>query len=558
MYRLKRILTPFLLVWAYAFTPAKAQTPVFEDVTVTRLGSVESGAVRLTYGKRLYYSTLSGDIYHVNLSGEGIETTLRYTTADHGLTNPWGMTSDKEDTIYLTGNEADGLSTRATIMKGVLDDPQNDDLARTWTVLAQTEHYPLSDSPYNHNFNGMTVSPDGQYLFVNSGSRTDHGELAEQGGNFPGAREVPLTAVILRLPVESENLILPNDSTALAPYIFARGVRNTFDLAFNVDGDLFGTENAGDRNDPEELNWIREGHHYGFPWRIGNNDTGQQFSDYDPATDVLINQEAYAWRNGFFYNDPTYPPAPAGITFTDPVPNLGPHADKFRNPTSGQLLDASDEAQPIYSFTSHRSPLGLVFPDNASIIIDAGSNIRDDFFNDGFMLSWTNSSNNLLQAMQDDGGDLLHLNLEKTGDAYTMTATQLVTGFDNPIDMVFDYVNKLYVIENGGSQGFWEVQLPLGDPVAVEPAHPAGTFSPDVFPNPVTDQATLQYRIERETSVQIQVYDMLGRLISTPVDEYQHPGQKEQVLNFGQMPPGHYLIRLATNYNHTYRLITRR
>lgn len=553
-----KLFAAFLLAWAIVFLPAQAQTPVFEGVTVTRLGSVETGAVRLTYGSRLYYSTLSGDIYHVNISGEGIETTLRYTSADHGLTNPWGMTSDAEDTIYLAGNETDGLTTRATIMKGVLADPQNNDFDRIWTTLAQTEPYPLSDSPYNHNFNAMAVSPDGQYLFVNSGSRTDHGELAEQGGNFPGAREVPLTAVILRLPIDSENLTLPNDSTALAPYVFAKGVRNTFDLAFNVDGDLFGTENAGDRNDPEELNWIREGHHYGFPWRIGNNDTGQQFSDYDPATDVLINQDAYAWRNGFFYNDPTYPPAPAGITFTDPVPNLGPHADKFRDPANGQLLDASDEDQPIYSFTSHRSPLGLVFPDNAAIIIDAGSNIRDDFFNDGFMLSWTNASNNLLQAMQDDGGDLLHLNLEKTGEAYTMTAMQLVTGFDNPIDMVFDYVNKLYVIENGGSHGFWEVQLPLGDPVGVEPEHPAYFEALDIFPNPTTNQTTLRYRIERETLVQIQVFDMLGRLISTPLQEVQLPGQQEQIINLEQSPPGLYVIRLTTNNHHTYKLITRR
>ncbi|GAB5409195.1 MAG: hypothetical protein BalsKO_15600 [Balneolaceae bacterium] len=36
---------------------------------------------------------------------------------------------------------------------------------------------------------------------------------------------------------------------------------------------FFGTENAGDRDDSEELNWLQQGKHYGFPWVIGGNET---------------------------------------------------------------------------------------------------------------------------------------------------------------------------------------------------------------------------------------------------------------------------------------------
>ncbi|MFT7553257.1 MAG: hypothetical protein ACI9BV_003589, partial [Rhodothermales bacterium] len=53
-------------------------------------------------------------------------------------------------------------------------------------------------------------------------------------------------------------------------------------------GDLFGTENAGDCDDSEELNWIREGRHYGFPWRIGTSVTPQQFPGYDPSADPFV------------------------------------------------------------------------------------------------------------------------------------------------------------------------------------------------------------------------------------------------------------------------------
>ncbi|MFT7553663.1 MAG: glucose/arabinose dehydrogenase [Rhodothermales bacterium] len=173
--------------------------------------------------------------------------------------------------------------------------------------------------------------------------------------------------MVLRIPANAIDLTLPNDRQALKDggYVFAEGIRNSFDLEFSPDGDLFGTENAGDRDDSEELNWIREGRHYGFPWRIGTSVTPQQFPGYDPSADPFVqpdrnpdNQADIGW---YFSDDPTYPPPPAGVTFADPIPNAGPFADHFRDPTTGAVMDASDEGVTSGTFTSHRSPLGLVF-----------------------------------------------------------------------------------------------------------------------------------------------------------------------------------------------------
>ena len=88
--------------------------------------------------------------------------------------------------------------------------------------------------------------------------------------------------------------------------LYAEGVRNSFDLAFAGNGDLFATENSADRDNPEELNWIREGHHFGFPWRMGNLDNPQQFPAYDPSADLLLPSSFNAVRNGFYRNDPDY------------------------------------------------------------------------------------------------------------------------------------------------------------------------------------------------------------------------------------------------------------
>src|SRR5437667_7461019 len=214
----------------------------------------------------LYYSKFNGDIYRITLQpGKGASTSTKlYGAADHGIPDSaQGMAIGPDGTIYLVGNFTanSGNSTLARIVKGV---PQSSG-ARVWSLLAQTEAYPRSRTAFDHVFNGIIVSSDGNWIFLNSGSRTDHGEVEDVGGVFPNTREVALTAKIFRLPATASNLLLPNDTNALrnAGYIFAEGTRNSFDFAFAPNGDLFATENGPDSDMAEELNWLRPGLHYG-------------------------------------------------------------------------------------------------------------------------------------------------------------------------------------------------------------------------------------------------------------------------------------------------------
>src|SRR5258707_7513185 len=43
---------------------------------------------------------------------------------------------------------------------------------------------------------------------------------------------------------------------------------------------------------------VRQGCHYGFPWRMGGMDNPQQFSGYDPANDPLLNSKFGAVSSG--------------------------------------------------------------------------------------------------------------------------------------------------------------------------------------------------------------------------------------------------------------------
>ena len=374
-----------------------------------------------------------------------------YTAADHGFSRASVLFIDTDGTFYVLKRIDLSSYNIATITKGEID-PSNGE--RTWFTLAETAPYERCDCIFNHEVNGLVVSPDNRSLFINSGSRTDHGEIQDGNRQFSDLRETALTAIVLRVPTDARDLVLPNDRDALRAqgFLYAEGLRNAYDLAFAPNGDLFATENGPDRDMAEELNWLREGHHYGFPWRMGLEDTPQQFPDYDPASDFLLPARFTAVREGYYHNDPTYPPPPRD--FTEPVINLGPDADAYRDPADGQIKDASEEGVRFGTFTAHRSPLGLVF--------DADNALAEPFQGDGFVLSWTEGDpdgDDVAGPFNDPSQDLLHLDLAKVGDNYEARVTRIVGGFSNPIDAEI-IGNRLYVIEWSGGRGLWEIILP--------------------------------------------------------------------------------------------------
>ncbi|MBG1268856.1 PQQ-dependent sugar dehydrogenase [Nostoc sp. WHI] len=400
----------------------------------------------------LYYLKRNGEIYRVNLASS--TSTLVYNFSNHNVGETQGMAIGLNGTIYLVGN-ADLVNdqTKGIIVKGVINSGTGE---RTWSILAQSAGYPKSRTAYDHRFNGVIVSPGGNFIYVNSGSRTDHGEVQSAGGLYPNTREVGLTACILRIPTYIPNQFLANNRATLktAGYIFAEGIRNTFDMAFASNGDLFGTENGPDRDMSEELNWLRIGRHYGFPWRIGGADNPQQFPNYNPANDRLLSPLFNAVQRGYYRNDPSFPVRP-NITLTEPISNSGPDADSFRDPLDGKVKDASVLGLTLSTFTTHRSPLGLVF--------DTQGVMSPEFNRDGFVLSWTPgdpTGETLPGPFKDPSQDLLHLNLTKVGtDNYRLQAKRIVKDFSNPIDSEI-IGNKIYVLEYGGTQGIWEISMP--------------------------------------------------------------------------------------------------
>ena len=103
--------------------------------------------------------------------------------------------------------------------------------------------------PRNENvdqFNAVIETPDQQHILVNSGARTDHGELKSNG-----QRENAFTAKLLKFPVDTTNLTLQDDEAFMEDFIFATGLHNTYDIEYDSAGLLFGLVQA-DQSDHQE------------------------------------------------------------------------------------------------------------------------------------------------------------------------------------------------------------------------------------------------------------------------------------------------------------------
>ncbi|MBC8159744.1 MAG: PQQ-dependent sugar dehydrogenase [Roseiflexaceae bacterium] len=417
-----------------------------EQVKLRKVADVGSGNIKLARSPLdgdLYYLTTGAGLFRVAIDGS-TKPTLAASAAEIAAgANAAGMAFGPDGALYVVSNKPIKPQTQAQVRKGV----PTAEGTFAWHTLLTTEPYPASNTQFDHLWNGIVISPDNTWMYVNAGSRTDHGEVQHSNGDFPNTREIALTTKIFRVPTDAAELVLPNDEAKLdaGGYIFARGTRNAYDLAFAPNGDLFAVDNGPDADYADELNWIRQGQHYGFPWKFGDQDNPQQFINYDSSADKRLNQDFQAVKNGSYANDPSFPTAPG--TFTNPVLNLGPDAAIARA-DDGSEFDAAATGVPLATFTPHRSPLGLVF---------GGEGLPADLRGDGetqsaFVLSWGAAGGTL----SDKGQDLVHMALRKQGDNYESVTTQIASDLKYPIDAVLEN-NKLYVLEYGEGGALWEL-----------------------------------------------------------------------------------------------------
>lgn len=425
-------------------------TPIKPNITVALFKTLNHQPVRIVHEpatNTLYTCNTDGWVFKIPIVNGVVGSETGFLPPnEHHITHLQGM-AYFNNTFILVGNHNNtaNFDGYGVVEKCVIQ-PNG---TRQWTTLLTTALYPSSGTLFDHAFAGVCFSKNKDSVYVASGSRTDHGEI-KNSGSYTGLREVPLTTKIYRIPLTANGIFLQNNETSLdaSGYVFAKGVRNEFDMALSADKKLFGIENSGDRDDPEEMNWLRPNKHYGFPWRMGGNNTPMQYTPYVPSQDKLIPVNEYAISS--FYNDPSYPSRPAGVTFIEPVKNLGPDANWVRNPTTGTMFQPTEAT----TFTSHRSPVGLVF--------DVDSTLQMPYTGSGFMLSYSpeSGSGGGYSPPEDLAGDLCQLKLvyDPTTINYKVNVTRLVGGFNKLTDAE-KVGNLIYATDLFGT--IWKITMPL-------------------------------------------------------------------------------------------------
>jgi len=442
-------------------TPKALVPPVAlrSDIKVEHVMAVAPKSVRILYDeftKTMFFTCYDGDVYRIkNMQDKNPLAEKILSVEDHGIPRLQGAAIYK-NTLFLTGNTKvnNGMGNKGRMVRYDLNSKQNP----VMSVVFNTVEYATNRTVFDHGWNALEISPDGKYIFVNSGARTDHGEVQDNNGAWPNARNGALTSKVFRFPINSKDLLLPDDEEKLKAdgYIFAEGIRNAYDLAFDGSGNLFGVSNSSDYDHNEDMFWIRQGHHYGFPWIVGGIENPQQYPDWqpNPDTDPFIPRSAHAWVVRYFRNDPDFPKIPTGVKFSPGIQNLGPDANEYRG-HSGKILDGDLTGVSVSTFTPHSSPLALFF--------DRKNNLSKDLKGDGFTIRYSLGARSaLMKPFTEQGADLLHLDLSynKATDNYFVKTNRIVEGFNAATDAVM-IKNNVFVIEYGATGGnIWKIILP--------------------------------------------------------------------------------------------------
>ncbi|MEL6924579.1 MAG: hypothetical protein AAFO94_11070, partial [Bacteroidota bacterium] len=211
MIRTPLTLLLILIVCSFSFSQVLSQHP---QVSVRSLLSLPSNGGRpvclstLTNGN-MFYSSLDGRLYEV----ENNQATLRYTASDHGLPYVSHM-EVREDKVYMCGSV---LQPGDTLLIGyvVEGDLSND----SWRLLAESEPHYIGNGFKDHRFSSLLIGPEGDYVYVHCGTRTNAGEIHQLANTTEtvGLREEPIRTKLFKLPTNVDTTIyVSNDSLELA------------------------------------------------------------------------------------------------------------------------------------------------------------------------------------------------------------------------------------------------------------------------------------------------------------------------------------------------------
>ncbi len=217
----------------------EARIRVPAGFTAAYFSRPEGGPTSITFGPDglLYAAVQTGSIYRIDSAGNA----AFYVG---GFTIPTGIAFQPgTGNLYVSdraNNAAVGGESRISIVQGGSARQIIGGLPCCYASM--------------HAANGIAFGPDG-WGYVGVGGRADHGEILV--GDRAGEQDE-------RHPLEASILRFSPDGGVVE--VYARGIRNPYDIAWDGSGQLWATDNMPDYGPPEELQRILPGREHGYPW----------------------------------------------------------------------------------------------------------------------------------------------------------------------------------------------------------------------------------------------------------------------------------------------------
>ena len=214
----------------------EARMRVPAGFTATYFARVEGSPTTLTFGPDglLYVAVQQGTIFTIDLQG----AVSPYLT---GFNAPAGMAfRPGSNQLYLSSRVVD-LNSGGEAQISIIENGQ----ARQLIGGIPCCYVGM------HAANGIAFGPD-SYGYVAVGARADHGEIL---GSQIQDELHPWEASVLRFSPDGQEIS-----------IYARGLRNAYDIAFDGWGQLFAGDNGPDYGPPDEFHRVLPGLDHGYPW----------------------------------------------------------------------------------------------------------------------------------------------------------------------------------------------------------------------------------------------------------------------------------------------------
>ncbi len=164
------------------------------------------------------------------------------------------------------------------------------------------------------------------------------------------------------------------------------------------------------------------------------------------------------------------------------------------------------------------------------------------------------------------GGDITdstnyELTLIDTGivESGSMWGLVNIADIDDDPEMEVLYTARSSVNDSTGSYSYPIVVLDYDATASIESGYaniPSNFYLDQNYPNPFNPITTIQYELSKQSEVQITIYDLLGKKVTTLVSETQDAGFKSIQWNASNAASGVYFYQIRTgDFNQTRKMI---